>query len=130
MRSITSVCSFGEIRKDDSIQKPVKARLLLFVFKLPSQSEISQLPYWSFSNSFCILSFPISSITCLKYHTQEVRNASRKSISLFQSSFQNLSPLHVRVESSGRIIPFSSAIREEIILNVEQLLMQSNTTIY
>ncbi len=28
-------------------------------------------------------------------------------------------PLHVRVESSGRIIPFSNAIREEIILNVE-----------
>src|SRR5699024_3181274 len=90
-----------------------------FVFNLPSQSEISQLPYLSLFNSFCIISFPISSITCRKYQTQDVRNASLKLISLFQSSFQKISPLHVLVEFSGSIIPFSKAISEEIILNVE-----------
>ena len=105
---------------DDSIQKPVKARLLLFVFNCPSQSEISQLLYWRFSNSSCIISFPISSISCLKYHTQDVWNASLKSISLFQSSFQNTSPLHILVGSSGSRMPCSSAVRDDIILNVEQ----------
>ena len=39
--------------------------LLLLVFSRPSQSEILQLPYWSLSNSFCIISCPISSITMI-----------------------------------------------------------------
>ena len=38
MRSITSVCSFGEICREDSIQKPVSARLSLLVSAvLPSR---------------------------------------------------------------------------------------------
>ena len=69
------VCACG---KEDSIvdESLVKDTELLFVFNRPSQSEISQVPYWSLSNSFCIKSSPISSMTCLKYHTQEVRKAS------------------------------------------------------
>jgi hypothetical protein len=41
-------------------------------------------------------------------------------MSLFQSPFQNISPLHVRLESSGSMIPLSSATREDMILKVEQ----------
>ncbi|GFH93462.1 hypothetical protein IMSAGC002_04739 [Lachnospiraceae bacterium] len=119
MRSITSACSFGEIANEDSSQNPVKARLLLFVFSRPSQSEISQFPYASPSSSFCINSGPISSITSRKYQTHESRKASPKSISLFHFSFQNTSPLHWRTESAGSMIPCSKAVRDEIILNVE-----------
>ena len=67
-----------------------------------------------------MVSFPISSITSRKYQTQEVRNASGKPMSRFQSAFQKVSPLHARVESCGSIPPVSRPIREERILKVEQ----------
>ena len=62
----------GDIFSDDSIQNPVSALLSLFVFKRPSQSEISRFPYCSLSSSACICCAPSSSIICLKYQTHEV----------------------------------------------------------
>ena len=64
--------NMGDIFSDDSIQNPVSALLSLFVFKCPSQSEISRFPYCSLSSSACICCAPSSSIICLKYQTHEV----------------------------------------------------------
>ena len=64
--------NMGDIFSDDSIQNPVSALLSLFVFKRPSQSEISWFPYCSLFSSACICCAPSSSIICLKYQTHEV----------------------------------------------------------